>query len=248
VHRKIYSYLSLVLVIVTKQSPANAGSNAKNDILEWHNRWSPISISERRNHQWPHQASKKQVGPQSWLWQTKIDALTKQCVLVHCSCKSTSSGSTTIMDILVDLLTQMLQTPLPVMLNTVWPGGTNSWSAMPSAHTVKYHHQHALYVQSWFSWFFQMRREWAFQLKWWFLGHNSKPRFNLKMELWSLLMYQAVPDIQMHVILLVVHEQSRNKPNGDPPQTEVPPYNLPACSTFHTRYLTCQWTSEMVLC
>ena len=148
----------------------------------------------------------------------------------------------------VDLLTQMLQIPLPVMLNTVWPGGTNSWSAMPSAHTVKYHHQHALYVQSWFSWFFQMRREWAFQLKWWFLGHNSKPRFNLKMELWSLLMYQAVPDIQMHVILLVVHEQSRNKPNGDPPQTEVPPYNLPACSTFHTRYLTCQWTSEMVLC
>jgi hypothetical protein len=43
----------------------------------------------------------------------------------------------------VVLLPQMLLNLLPVMLNTVWLGRTNSWSAMPSTLTFKYHHQHA---------------------------------------------------------------------------------------------------------
>lgn len=86
-------------MIVTQHSASIAGSNVGNDILEWHNRWSAISLSGRRNQHWPNQASKKGVGPQSCLWQTKTAALTKQCVPVHCYCKSTSPGSVTIMDI-----------------------------------------------------------------------------------------------------------------------------------------------------
>lgn len=77
----------------------HSASIAGNDILEWHNRWSAISTSERQNKHWPNQASKKGVGPQSCLWQTKTPALTKQCVQVHCYCKSTSPGSATIIDI-----------------------------------------------------------------------------------------------------------------------------------------------------
>jgi len=69
-------------VIAIQHSAFIAGSNVGNDILEWHNRWSAIS---RRNQHWPNQTSKKGVGPQPGLWQTKTVALTKQCVPVHCS-------------------------------------------------------------------------------------------------------------------------------------------------------------------
>jgi len=56
-------------------------------------------ILRKTKQHWPHQASKKGVGPQSCLWRMKTAALTKQSVSVHCYCKSTSPGSATIMDI-----------------------------------------------------------------------------------------------------------------------------------------------------
>lgn len=230
---------------VTQHSASIAGSNAGNDILEWHNRWSAISFSERWNQHWLNPASKKGVGPQSYLWQTKTAALTKQYVPVHCYCISTSLGSVTIMDIFSGLTPSDVAKPpasnaeycLAWRNKFLISKALNPHIQIPSPTCFFMFSLNCLV-------FFSCIENEFFNWKhsFWAVTVYSAliSCWTFKMEFWSLLTYPAVPGIQMHVLLLVVGEQSRNKPHGDPPHTDVLYYNLHTCSTFYTRCTTCQ--------